>query len=276
MQYHAILCLLHQSCLYAEYSTADFRPPYSIGKPVENARKPAGPMLTPAHLSSVTICISSARAVLDTFLSIPVATLTCSPVAVYARMGYVVVLLLKIHISTALSGGVLHGIVDPGVTSMESYLGRLVRLLTEVCKHQCRLGSLAWLPILSRLQAWYRYHLTPGVEEDDEAVIADLIQPLRLLNLAPGNNSQGSTTEDATPRNLQNARITLAQPGNSDLALLPDDLAAGDGVSPGNRFPYFGSFPDDSDQDMSLGVAPDDWSGWVDPFMQLGELHEDV
>jgi hypothetical protein len=190
-------------------------------------------------------------------------------------MGYAVVLLLKIHISAALPGGLLHGIVDPGVTNMERYLERLIRLLTEVSNHQCRLASLAWFPILSRLQDWYRYHLTPGAKESGEATIADLIQPLRLLQLAVGNNSQGLTMENTTSSNPQDDRITLEEPGNTDPALLPD-LTAGHSFSPGNHVPYFSPCLDDPDQDMLSGLAPDDWSGWVDPFIQLGELHEDV
>lgn len=281
MQYHAVYCLLHHICLYAEYDPADFKPPYIISIPSANTGKVAEPMLTPAHLSSVTKCISSAQAVVDTFLSMPTATLACGSVVVYARMGYAIVILMKIHASAALPGGALSGVVDPGATRMGEYLERVVGHLADVSKYQCRLASEAWLPIMSQLRDWYRRHLVPGEQDDDDddaPGIAELIQPLRLVNLAADVGFRSQAADNLSANGVQDSRITLAQPGSSGLALAPDELEAPDSNNffADHRFSHFGSFPGGSDYDMFSGMVPGDLHEWIAASAGFPELNSEI
>jgi hypothetical protein len=90
------------------------------------------PVLTPIHLSSIMRYLSSAQALLDVFISMSQDLIRCSPVMVYARTCYAVIILVKISVSTVMNCGALHGVLQAEVTRVAGYLRRIARKLTKV------------------------------------------------------------------------------------------------------------------------------------------------
>lgn len=180
LQYEMSLCRLHEFCFYAEYDPSDFIPPYSISLPGARSRASDFHPITPAHLSSVVTCISSAHALLDLFISSTTITLQCAPVIVYARMGYAIVILLKVYISAALPTGALYGVFNASETNLELYLEQTTHRLTEVDAQRCRTASF-WLTIVAKITDWFRRHFVPTLgmvgTVDEPGVVESSMQP---------------------------------------------------------------------------------------------------
>lgn len=176
MQYYAVMAILHQKSLYIDYSATDFKPPYTISLPSPNS---TSKLLTPAHLNSLTKCLSATRSLIDVFLLIPTPTIVCSPVVVFARLGHALHLLVKIHASALCPWGVLNGVLDVGETNVQSYLEAVESGLEDVCKGEehCRLVELAWMLVVRGLVGWCRENFRKTTEELKN------VRPLTLLGL---------------------------------------------------------------------------------------------
>lgn len=263
MQYEYVLCLLHEVCLYVEYKPADFKPPYSISMPGTDARDKARTVLTPLHLSSVMRCVSSAHAILDIFVSIPTAMLRCSPVVVYARVGYAVIILLKIHVSAALRRGVLNGVLATEATKIEFYLERVIGKLTGVCAEYCGVAVI-WLSLITRLEDWFRhcFILNSGRNESTDIWLVEL---LRHLKVRKDYIPRTETTRAVATNTLQGEENSPPEHMSVSLHPLPQAsvVAAGHSLSASYESPDTPSCVVHPSMGEFSGGVPDDLEGWV-------------
>jgi len=184
IQYDALLCVVNESSLYTESDPADFKPPYSLRRLIrattqENTRDG----LTPTRLSSIATCLSSTHDLFETFISMPVKSLQCSPVTVYARLLYAAVVLIKISISATTEGAQLYGIITQEEVNMDFYLDKAVAKLTETSNEGCVVAT-KFLFILHAILRWLRNSIhddaSQGIGSDP---VGEVIMPLKYLNI---------------------------------------------------------------------------------------------
>ncbi|EFX02303.1 fungal transcriptional regulatory protein [Grosmannia clavigera kw1407] len=236
IQYHTVLCTLHESCFYNEFDPTDFKPPYRVAVPTCRANAPVPPQrpkprpfLTSAHIQSRQLCLASARALIGIFLAAPTKQLRGMPVFSYARISYAIVVLLKLELSAVLPGGAMHGLMrhvgGPGssTTQIHHYLGKLswrMRQLRTRHRHLARM----WAPLVEAVSEWYEGYLLPaagGHISDEKASTASgvgpVLRPLRhCFPLLTQSEGQASTAA---------ARL------NPESAMAPASLVAPIGVS---------------------------------------------
>ncbi|CAK7265719.1 hypothetical protein SEPCBS57363_001724 [Sporothrix epigloea] len=189
IQYNTIMCLLHESCFYNEFDPADLKPPYRLSIPSTTARDAlACRPMTPAHVASRRICLMAARSLIGLFLASPTEQLLGSPVVVYARVGYAVLVLLKLQISAALPGGAMRGILidsatGDSATQIYQYLESLIARLEELKTLGGRIAAI-WMTMVRITHAWYEAYFLPAAngcppQTADNSEFGAVLEPLR-------------------------------------------------------------------------------------------------
>lgn len=111
--------------------------------------------LDASHLSMIRNCIAASRGMLDTFLSIPFATVLALPAYLYAgRVIYAVILLIKIHRAISLSETGLGQFMRLEELCLEKYLHRLVDLSNHVINEDERNSLSRALLVIGNLNDW--------------------------------------------------------------------------------------------------------------------------
>lgn len=203
MQYNTVMCLLHESCFYGEFDPADLKPPFRLSIPSasEAIEKPAP--LTPAHIASRRVCLMAARSLIGVFLSAPTEQLLGSPVVVYARVGYSILLLLKLQTSAALPGGAMHGILydtatGSSATQIHHYLESTIVRLEELTARGGHIASV-WLSIFQVICEWYEAYFLPAASglpsppADSVTGLGPVLVPLQRCLLSPSAREKSRT-----------------------------------------------------------------------------------
>jgi len=199
IQYDALLCIVNESSLYTESDPADFKPPYSLRRLIrattqENTRDG----LTPTRLSSIATCLSSTHDLFETFISMPVESLQCSPVTVYARLLYAAVVLIKISISAATEGAQLYGVITQEEVNMDFYLDKAVAKLTETSNKGCVVAT-KFLFILHAILRWLRNSIHDDASQEiGSNPMGEVIMPLKYFNIRDDGTAFSQTSQSAS------------------------------------------------------------------------------
>src|SRR3569833_345822 len=182
IQYHAMFSFIHEIGLYSQYKPDDIRPPYTISSTDVVIQNNTPSNLSPAHLSAILACVSSARSLIHTFLAMSAETLRCCPVSVHARMCYTVDVLVKISVSSIQPSGILNGRLQPEATNMEWYFHHIVQKLTDPSLLQCRKAQ-KWVAVVRKIEGWYTQFMAVQSGETPASTTQGLIEPLKHLNI---------------------------------------------------------------------------------------------
>jgi hypothetical protein len=112
--------------------------------------------LSPAYIGAVMVCIESAHALLQLFISMDIATLRAIPVIVYTRMFYCVVVLTKLGICAQSPYSDVGKVLDLGSLQLIAYLQTLVKVLQDVTGTEKFSVPSTFLSIVTKVAAWYR------------------------------------------------------------------------------------------------------------------------
>ncbi|CAK7202043.1 hypothetical protein SEUCBS139899_004761 [Sporothrix eucalyptigena] len=290
IQYNTILCLLHESCFYNEFDPSDLKPPYrlSIPSPSSSAASSSSgahlrsPM-TQAHMTSRRICLMAARSLIGLFLSSPTEQLLGSPVVVYARLGYAVVVLLKLQISAALPGGAMHGIwVDTATgdsaTQIYQYLESLIARLEELEALGGRIAAV-WMSMVRITHAWYEAYFLPAVRGAPPPLllhanpdIGPVLEPLRhcLLTSPAGQNLIGQPLDQKL------------KPGSEQLKQHPysvtdqgyRELVSDFGTSVCSMLATMSA--EEEEAFLSSALESGEIDRWMDPRIGLGDIQNQI
>lgn len=181
MHFQTILIILHEPALYNGHETSDFRPPYAL-RPLPRSRKfQAG---VDMHTASWLMpCILSSRALIRTFLDLPIETLLFIPVVTYTRVTYAAIVLIKCFISarahTCFADLYLETSLGP-VSVIEQLLDKLDSVKDQA---QGRIPVPAvFYSIFSVVHIWCSRVFTVDIHQDVE----DVMEPMLHLNLEEG------------------------------------------------------------------------------------------
>ncbi|KIX01918.1 uncharacterized protein Z518_07857 [Rhinocladiella mackenziei CBS 650.93] len=260
INYRFLVCLLHESGLYADYDPRDFKPPYWISKlRTKRPEKATGrTTFTPNHISSVMACLSSAHSLLDTFLSMSVRSLQFSPAIVIVRAVYAIFLLFKIFFSASAIDGNLNQILDPTAIKLSFYLQQLRLKLVEVASLGCRLAA-KFSSVTTKLQEWLRVEHPWDVHDAKMPQDLELIQSFRFISL--GTESRTPPSDREKPGLPQIASFTNHEPlaGNSDpFELKYPEVGRSSMLNSGNLMPLEPSANSAHNDDSSAAIPSGD------------------
>lgn len=129
----------------------------------------------------------ASRSLIGLFLASPTEQLLGSPVVVYARVGYAVLVLLKLQISAALPGGSMNGLLIDTVTGdsatqIYQYLESLIARLEELEALGGRIASV-WMSMVRIIHAWYEAYFIPAASGREVTTsnsnVDPVLEPLR-------------------------------------------------------------------------------------------------
>lgn len=153
--YHYANAYLHETALHHDYDAQDFAPPFRV----ENARSMTHDHqveLSPTHIVATATCLSSAHSILESFLGLSVDTLRAMPIVNYARMGYSMVVLLKLFVASTTGTSALGKVIDHESLEVPQYFERLLaHLMTAAESGKCRYAT-KFLILLMRLATSYQ------------------------------------------------------------------------------------------------------------------------
>ncbi|CAK7271139.1 hypothetical protein SEPCBS119000_004448 [Sporothrix epigloea] len=256
IQYNTIVCLLHESCFYNEFDPADLKPPYRLSIPSRTAcDAPTCHPLTPAHVASRRICLMAARSLIGLFLASPTEQLLGSPVVVYARVGYAILVLLKLQMSAALPGGAMRGILidtatGDSATQVYQYLESLIVRLEQLKALGGRIAAV-WTTMVRITHAWYEAYFLPAANGCPPQITRDaefgaVLEPLRHCFSSDDDcEMQDDTHTRQRPSTLACSPQATRSPGEVEA------------LSPG-----------------ALGT--DEIDRWMDPRVGLGDIQNQI
>ena len=79
---------LHEIALHDEHPPEDFMPPFGLEKILSALSIQPGYRVTSSYIDSTAVSTSSAQAILDIIINMPVETLRMIPIVNYVRMAY--------------------------------------------------------------------------------------------------------------------------------------------------------------------------------------------
>ncbi|EPE10511.1 c6 transcription factor [Ophiostoma piceae UAMH 11346] len=270
MQYNTVMCLLHESCFYGEFDPSDLKPPFRVSIPSAADGRDKASALTPAHLASRRVCLMAARSLIGVFLSAPTEQLLGSPVVVYARVGYSILLLLKLQISAALPGGAMNGILldtatGDSATQIYHYLESTIARLEELFARGGHIAGV-WLAIFKVLHTWYEAYFLPAatgapISNSIGIGIDPVLVPLRQCLLSPTERKKHMKGHD---------NVSTQSPAGQDLA------AIASGISTPLCSVLATLKPEDEEVFLSTALEAGDIDRWMDPRIGLGEIQSQL
>ncbi|KAL6720101.1 hypothetical protein ACLMJK_002022 [Lecanora helva] len=156
INYHANNLYLHEIALHPDHDIDDFRPPFFIAVKLPSTHPST--TLTPPYVNAIIQCITSADALITTFLGMSAEEILQCPTLVFVRVVYASVVLIKISMSANLPSSDLGNLIAPESNKIDTYLQQLLVHLRSVPTFENgsrHVLSSKFLGILTKLKFWY-------------------------------------------------------------------------------------------------------------------------
>lgn len=132
---------MHEVALHVEHNVEEFRPPFTEEKLCGLESKDSDP-LSAAHISALSVCLTSIDGIFETFLSLEVDVIRSLPMLLFVRAAYAVIVLIKMYFSATSSNSELGRVIDKDHMKVEQYLnGLLEKFRTAAEDDRCRPGK---------------------------------------------------------------------------------------------------------------------------------------
>ena len=156
--YHANNIYLHEIALHPDHDVDDFRPPFFISVKLPESQSQT--VLTPPYINAIGQCISSADALLTTFLNMNVEEIHHCPTLVYVRVVYASVILIKLSISASMPSSELGSLIDPESNKIDTLLEQLLvhlKTMSSFANGTKHVLSSKFLSIMTKLKLWFQH-----------------------------------------------------------------------------------------------------------------------
>jgi hypothetical protein len=258
LAYHHTQLYLHEISLHDDHAPEDFQPPYRLDKVVSIQPEIQA---SSSYIDAVAISISSAHALLELMLSMPLDSLRALPIFNFVRMAYATIVLTKLHISSKTPTSQIGAVLDPKMIRLKYYIEKLIERLGEaVGPMECR-APFTFLGLMMRLQIWYKS------QENDTIyrMPTELYNVLDQCWLPPPPNVGKNATSMNEPMRLDPSALNEVEPsqmeniksmGLSELATMQPlpDVDLDFGAQDLNQFLTFGGMEFNASNE-------EDWSG---------------
>ncbi|KAF5022741.1 hypothetical protein F66182_5204 [Fusarium sp. NRRL 66182] len=215
-----------------------------------------GEKLSAAHISAISICLSSIKDLLSTFLAMDVFSLRCLPVFNFVRVAYAVVMLIKLYFLASAAESDLGRVIDKEDMQVGKYLdGLLDKFRATAADDRCR-PAAKFLVVLVMLRSWFYKQTKSEVKESVPAPPQPSMkqspsqQPTSTINPAHQPSDHSSTAN--TPLQLLSEVATGAGPRGRDSSTSRAPVLRWDPGVPQPPQPFF----HDSADNASKSTAP--------------------
>lgn len=231
----------------------------------------------------------AARSLIGLFLASPTEQLLGSPVVVYARLGYAVLVLLKLQISAALPGGSMNGLLidsatGDSATQIYQYLESLIARLGELEARGGRIAAV-WMSMVRIIHEWYEAYFIPAASGRSAEVlpahadIAPVLEPLRhcLISNTWQQNQEPTTLKQQQHQQSQQQQNQQYQQ-QQDLHPVTDQgyaaLVSGFGTSVCSMLASMSA--EEEEAFLASAVATGEVDRWMDPSIGLGDIQNQL
>lgn len=272
---------MHEIAMHHNHNIDDFKPPYNI-TPLDGPSEPAH--VTPAHIDSLTICLSSIHSAFDAFLSMDVKVLRALPTLFFVRNSYAAVALIKMYSAVSAKGSKFGSIFSTADLKVEQYLDRLINRLTKTAEGGASRVAHKFSFIFGMLKNWHLKRVETGGNSKKGSGIRQLTtsykdapeQDPRTFNFNTDNNGNNDNSPHVVMQQNNNAqnqqRSGLQMLSDAAMVKNPRDPNAGmphmqqnwSGPPMGQMQPPYGSLPGVVDDGTMMGYGP--MGTEVDPF----------
>ncbi len=264
---HVTALYLHEIALHFNHNVEDFRLPFTEEslKSVNNTSD----TLTQNQMAALEACLKAAHGILDTILSMDVATIKTLPMLIYfVRCTYAIVILIKMHVAVCTPNSELGKMMKPEDLKVDYYVDNLIGMFSYVAKEEEFRPHPKILRILSILRDWFGKHKENvaaqqrGEQPPDSKPIQqqgrESMQqtPLHLLSQVATGNQQMSAGGHQSATHAQD--WTFNSPVVFDYRSKDRRLNSTDARFPVNQPTSQGVYPD------TYGMPPDA-QGMMDP-----------
>jgi len=144
---------MHEVALHINHNVDDFRAPFTE----ESLKAASGQsdVLSPAHSSALTECLTSVHGIFNTFFSYDLMTVRALPIFYFVRVAYAVVVLVKMHFAVNAVNSEVGKIINKDDLNVESHLNRLLDIFETISKEDAFRPANKFLIILLKLRDWF-------------------------------------------------------------------------------------------------------------------------
>lgn len=144
---------MHEVALHINHNVDDFRAPFTE----ESLKAASGQsdVLSPAHSSALTECLTSVHGIFNTFFSYDLNTVRALPIFYFVRVAYAVVVLVKMHFAVNAVNSEVGKIINKDDLQVEYHLNRLLDIFETISKEDAFRPANKFLNILLKLRDWF-------------------------------------------------------------------------------------------------------------------------
>lgn len=113
-------------------------------------------LLTPAHISALTVCLTSIHGLFDTFLSFATDTIRNLPVFHFVRVAHASVMLIKMYFAVTTPNAELGKVISKEDLKVEHYLDKLPDAFKAAAENEMSRAAQKFLVVLVMLRSWFQ------------------------------------------------------------------------------------------------------------------------
>jgi hypothetical protein len=213
--------------MHVNHNVDEFKPPFiesSLGTVGEDSE------LTPAHISALSVCLTSIDGIFESFLKLDVETIRCLPVSHFVRVTYAVVVLIKMYLAAANSNSEFGKVINKDNMKVEYYLDGLVDIFRAAAAEDRSRTAARFMMLLTMLKTWFQRH-----EDGKSSTFGEVPS---TNNSKFQSLSAGDTASETLRDNSQNNSRQIGQhgqrpdygPANTPLQLLSEVATKNQGI----------------------------------------------
>jgi hypothetical protein len=138
---------MHEIALHTERSD---------GMALSNVSVTIDAVLTPAHISALSACLTAIDGIFDAFLGMEVSEIRCLPVFNFVRVAYAVVVLIKMYFAASAADSELGKVIDKNNMKVEQHLENLLAKFRATAADDRSRPTAKFLVILVMLRSWFQ------------------------------------------------------------------------------------------------------------------------
>ncbi|KAL3424857.1 hypothetical protein PVAG01_04138 [Phlyctema vagabunda] len=218
MTEHVICLYMHEVAMHVDHNVDEFKPPFTENSLRGSETEPV--VLTPAHISALSICLTSIDGIFETFLKLEVDVIRCLPIANFIRIAYTVVVLIKMYFQASMPNSELGKVIDKDNMKVEQYLDGLIETFRATAANEKSRPAAKFLMVLLMMKTWFNRHREgKSVKSDNEVAVT--MGTIRVDN-SPQTDPSNQANQDTQNRQLRHSQHSSHGTMNTPLQLLSE------------------------------------------------------
>jgi hypothetical protein len=156
MTEHVLNLYMHEVALHVDHNVDEFKPPFTEeALRGRAAHRDSATPLTATHIAALSTCLTSIDGIFTSFLCMEIDDVRTLPVMHFVRIGYAVVVLIKMYFAAAIPGSELGKVIDKDNMKVEYYLDGLLEQFRATASEEKFRPASKFLMVLVMLKTWF-------------------------------------------------------------------------------------------------------------------------